>query len=120
MDQPGTLAQLLNQGLEQRGMTVDAVSERTKVPRSTINVFLGSTHPAIVPQRIYLRAHLGVVAKELGLDLAEVFDRFDRENPTESKIEAVSQQPRFSRMTMAAAAALGGIGIIAVILAFMH
>ena len=120
MDQPGTLAQLLKQGLEQRGLTVEAVSERTKVPRSTIAWFLGATSPTIVPQRIYLRAHLGVIARELGLDLAEAWDRFDRENPTESKIEVVSHQPRFSRVSMAAAAALGGIGIIAVILAFTH
>src|SRR5262249_2491675 len=65
MDQPGTLAQLLSQGLEQQAMTVDAVSERTKVPRATLRVLLGATDPAILPQRIYLRGQVGVLAKEL-------------------------------------------------------
>lgn len=120
MDQPGTLAQLLSQGLEQRGATVDTVAERTKVPRSTLRVLLGATDPAIVPQRVYLRGHVGVIAKDLGLDLGEAYARFDREYPTESKIEEVAVQPGFSRASMAAAAALGGIGIIAVILAFAH
>lgn len=118
MDQPGTLAQLLSQGLEQRGSTVDAVSERTKVPRSTLRVLLGATDPAIVPQRVYLRGHVGVIGKDLGLDLQDVYARFDREYPSESKVEEVAAQPRISRASMAAAAALGGIGIIAVILAF--
>jgi cytoskeletal protein RodZ len=117
MAQPGTLAQLLSQGLEQRGLTVDTVSERTKVPRSTLRVLLGATDPAILPQRVYLRGHVGVVAKDLGLELSEAFERFDREYPTESKVEPVVE-PRSSRVSMAAAAALGGIGIIAVILAF--
>src|SRR5438046_728511 len=81
MDQPGTLAQLFSQGLEHKGMTVETVAERTKVPRSTLRVLLGATDPAILPQRVYLRGHVGVVAKELGIELAEAFARFDLENP---------------------------------------
>jgi cytoskeletal protein RodZ len=120
MEQSGTLAQLLSQGLEQRGMTVETVSDRTKVPRSTLRVLLGATDPAILPQRIYLRGHVGVIAKDLGLDPVDAYARFDRENPTESKIEAAVVEPRFSKASMAGVAALGGIGIIAVILAFVH
>src|SRR5262245_50157530 len=86
MDQTGTLAQLLSQGLEHKGTTVETVSERTKVPRSTLRVLLGATDPAILPQRVYLRGHVGVVAKDLGIDLVEAYARFDAENPTESKI----------------------------------
>jgi cytoskeletal protein RodZ len=119
MDQTQTLAYLLNQGLEQRGNSVDVVSERTKVPRATLRALLGATDPAVLPQRIYLRGQVGVLAKDLGLDLVEAYRRFDNENPTESKIEAVAREPRINRVTMAAAAALGGIGIIAVILAFV-
>ena len=119
MDQPGTLAQLLSQGLEQQAMTVDAVSERTKVPRATLRVLLGATDPAILPQRVYLRGFVGVLAKEIGLDLDETYKRFDREYPSESKIEAAAE-PKKSRISIAVGAALGGLGIVAVILAFAH
>lgn len=119
MDQSTTLAALLQKGLEHNSTTIEAVAEKTKVPRSTLRALLGATDPAILPQRIYLRGHVGVFAKELGVDLVEAYARFDRENPTESRIEE-AEQPRVSRGSMAAAAALGGIGIIAVILAFAH
>jgi cytoskeletal protein RodZ len=119
MDQSTTLAELLQNALEHKGTSVDAVAEKTKVPRSTLRALLGATDPAILPQRIYLRGHVGVFAKELGVDLGEVYARFDRENPSESKIEQI-EEPRVSRGSMAAAAALGGIGIIAVILAFAN
>src|SRR5687768_9231223 len=103
MDQTatGTLAQLLNQGLEQRSMTVDAVAERTKVPRATLRALLGATDPAALPQRIYLRGQVGVIAKDLGVEIAEAFRRFDVEYPLESKIEEV-QEPRVSRVSVAA------------------
>jgi cytoskeletal protein RodZ len=119
MDQKGSLAQLLSQGLEQRGLTIEAVAEETKVPRSTLRALLGATDPAILPQRVYLRGHVAVIAKELALDHAETLRRFDREYPNESKIEA-APEPRISRASVAAAAALSGIGIIAIILAFVN
>lgn len=115
----GSLAQLLSRGLEQQGLTADDVAERTKVPRSTLRALLGATEPAILPQRVYLRGHVGVIAKELGLDLDEVYARFDVENPVEARAESV-EIPRRSRASVAAAAALGCIGILAVVLAFTH
>src|SRR5688572_26780883 len=115
----GSLAQLLSQGLEQRGMTIDALAERTKVPRSTARTLLGGSDPAILPQRIYLRGFVGVLAIDLGVDQSLAFQRYDAENPTESKIEPAPES-RVSRFSMAAVAAIGGIGVIAVILAFAN
>lgn len=114
----GSLQQLLAFGLQQRGLTIDDLADRTKVPRSTIRSLLGSTEPAILPQRVYLRGHVGVLAKDLGVDMEDAFSRFDIEQPAEPKFYEEPDMPRVNRASMAAAAALGGIGIIAVILAF--
>jgi cytoskeletal protein RodZ len=116
-DEP--LAQFLNRGFEERGLTIDTIAERTKIPRSTIRALCGSMEPAILPQRVYLRGQVETVARELRLSLDRARYLFDRENPVEPRIET-EEPPRFNRAAIALGAGLGSIGIIAVILAFIR
>lgn len=118
-EQRRPLAQCLFQALESSGLTIEELSERTKVPKSTVRAFLGSEEPAVLPQRVYLRGHLGSMARELDVDVGQVLGLFDAQYPSESKIEE-APVTRFHPGTMAVAAGLGGIAIFAVILAFVH
>lgn len=118
-DPRGTLALMLGQAMNARGLSVEMVAERTKLPRPTIRALLGADEPAILPQRVYLRGHVEVLARDLGLKSDAVLVAFDRECPAEIVVEE-EHEPRFSRTTVAAAAALSTIGIIAVILAFIR
>jgi cytoskeletal protein RodZ len=111
--------ELLNEAMTIRGISVDEIADRTKVPRATVRAFLGSREPAVLPQRVYLRGQLANVARYAGLDVASALAQFDEEHPPESRIEA-APVPRFAPMTMAFFAGLGGIAIIAVILAFVR
>jgi cytoskeletal protein RodZ len=113
------LAALLDEALERSGMSVDELAERTKVPRATVRAFLGSQEPAVLPQRVYLRGQLASIMRELRTDSADALEVFDAQYPSESKIEA-APDPRLPPMTMAIVAGLGGIAIIAVILAFVR
>jgi cytoskeletal protein RodZ len=113
------LRELLRDALEQKGVTVEEIADRTKVPRATVRSFLGSREPAVLPQRIYLRGQLEVVARHIGVDVHEALSRFDVEHPAESRIEEAPTS-RFTPVTMAFIAGLGSLAILAVILAFVR
>ncbi|MCK6551958.1 helix-turn-helix domain-containing protein [Myxococcota bacterium] len=114
-----SLAQMLGRALDRRGESVDAIADRTKLPRTTIRALLGADDPAILPQRVYLRGHLTVLARELGVSVTDALAAFDREHPV-AMAEEPRDEPRFPRTAVAGAAALCTIGIIAVLLAFLQ
>ncbi len=116
----GELSKHLQAGLDASGQTVDRLAERTKVPRSTIRALLGENISAILPERVYLRGHLAVIAREMKLDPEESLALFDAENPPEeNKIEA-ELEPRFGPGTLALAAGCGAIALVAIVLAFVQ
>jgi cytoskeletal protein RodZ len=112
------LAHFLSQAIEARGLSVDTLAERTKVPRATIRTLCGSSEPAILPQRVYLRGQLGVIVRELGVAAERAFDLFDREHPVEAPI-ATEDLPKTNARAVALVAGLGSLGILAVILAIV-
>lgn len=111
------LGQLLQQGLASRGLTVEALSDRTKIPKSNIQLLLGEDDGGILPARIYLRGHLTVIAKELGLSVPEVLEALEASHPAPPQKELIVER-RLPAVTIAVAAGLGGIAILAVVIAF--
>lgn len=113
-----TLADRLKGAMSQRGISVEAVAETTKIPRSTLQALLDEPVSAVLPERVYLRGHLGVVANELGLDRSEMNDLFDAAYPPRQDVSLGPVGPRFSAGSMALVASLGGMALLAVVLAF--
>jgi cytoskeletal protein RodZ len=114
-----TLRQWLAAGLEQSGLDVDTLAERTKVPRSTIRSLLGERVSAILPERVYLRGQAVLIARELGVDADAVRTSFDREHPVEPVHTGDIEEPRLGRGTTVVAASLGCVAILAIVLAFV-
>lgn len=112
------LADKLRGAMSERGVSVDGVAESTKIPRSTLQALLDEPVSAVLPERVYLRGHLGVVANELGLDRTEMNDLFDRAYPPNQSVSLGPAGPRFSTGSMALVATLGGMALLAVVLAF--
>ncbi|MBK6683583.1 MAG: helix-turn-helix domain-containing protein [Deltaproteobacteria bacterium] len=111
------LGQLLQQGLASRGLTVEVLSDRTKIPKSNIQLLLGEDDGGILPARTYLRGHLTVIAKELGLSVPEVLAALEVSHPAPPQKELIVER-RLPAVTIAVAAGLGGIAILAVVIAF--
>lgn len=118
---PTSLPEDLARAMRSKSMTVELLANRTKIPRSTVAALLGEETAASLPERVYLRAQAGVLARELGLDVRAALAKFDAEHPRRVPME-VPLPPRTSThaMTMVVAMSLAGIGIIAVILAFVR
>lgn len=100
-----------------RGLSVDDLADRTRVPRSTILLLLGREQDGIPPPRTYLLGHLTVVARELGLGLDVVRPAFEASFPAPPPKDLVPER-RLPAVTIAVAAGLGGIAILAVVIAF--
>jgi cytoskeletal protein RodZ len=115
MSEPQTLAELLARAIESRGLTIEAIADRTKVTKSTLAAFLGGTDPALLPSRVYLRGHLLLVVKMLELDPARALVLFDQAFPIAAD-SAPSELPRMSRASVAFAAGLAGLGVLAIVL----
>jgi hypothetical protein len=79
---------------------------------------MGDAAPAVLPPRVYLRAHVGLIAEEIGTDVPETLRLFDQTFPVNEEVPLTSDLPRVKLGAMAVAAGLTGAGIIAVILAF--
>lgn len=112
------LADKLKGAMSKQGVTVETVAETTKIPRSTLQALLDEPVSAVLPERVYLRGHLGVVANELGLDRSEMNDLFDRAYPRSQNVSLGPVAPRLSTGSMALMAGLGGMALLAVVLAF--
>lgn len=118
-DRSFSLSAKMNAALDRSGLTVDDLAERTKITRPTIRMFLGSTEPAVLPQRVYLRGHLSVLARELGMDIEDTLHQFDLMFPRASEMERM-ERPRTNAAATAIGVGLVGIGVFAVILAWIR
>lgn len=113
-------ASRLAEVIDQKGLTVEQLAERTKVHRSTLLALLDRPINAVIPPRVYLRGHAMVVARELGIPVAEAGQLFDDSFP-ESGDESIDLTgPAFARAHMALAAGLGSIAILALVLAIVR
>lgn len=114
------LAEQLESGLAEKNLTVKELSARTKVQSFSIHAFLGHAVVDALPERVYLRGHLGLVARELGLDVPAALAAFDEAFPVD--VEPEEEEPAapqtFGRRELALAAGLAGVGLIAVVIAF--
>lgn len=121
MSEPQTLADLLAQRIASRGLSIEAIAERTKVTKSTLQAFLGVQSPALLllPSRVYLRGHLLLVVKMLELDPAQALALFERAFPEQQDLIPTSDLPRMSRASMAFAAGLAGLGVLAIVLSIV-
>jgi cytoskeletal protein RodZ len=115
----GTLSQRLKQALEQSKLDVDILADRTKVPRATIRSLLGENVSAVLPERVYLRGQLSLIAREIGISAGEARDLFDAENPVAEIRSTDLDTPRISAGTTVLAASLGCIALLAIVLAFV-
>lgn len=116
--EPSPLAARLSRGMQDAKLGVDQLAERTKVPRSTLRALLGEDVNAVLPGRVYLRGHMLLAARELGIDEAEVGPLFDEVFPVAEREEDAIELPRFRAGWLAITAGLAGVGILAVVLAF--
>ena len=114
------VAQELSSALTLADISVDTLSDRTKVPRTTIGYLLGEPVSAILPERVYLRGHLGVLAVELGADRSKLEAAFDATFPEEAQeITELPERARFKTQSFAVSAALGGVALLSVVAAFV-
>jgi len=112
------LADKLKQAIAAKGITVEVVADTTKIPRSTLQALMDEPVSGVLPERVYMRGHLGVVAGELGLDRAEMNSLFDSAYPCPDRAASGPAVPRLSTTSMAFMAGLGGMALLAVVLAF--
>lgn len=111
------LADRLKDQLQRTGATVEALAERTKIPRPTILSLLEEPVSAVLPERVYLRGQTATLARELGMDVDEVLRAFDARYPEEHGTEPESTSGLGRRATIVGAG-LGCFALVAVVLAF--
>jgi cytoskeletal protein RodZ len=70
----------LAQERELRGVSLEEVAERTKIPRSTLERLESGT-PEHLPARVYLVGYLRAYADAVGLDADDVVLRFEEAHP---------------------------------------
>lgn len=114
------LANHLRASLDERHVDVDVLADRTKVPRATIRALLEEPISGIVPERVYLRGHLSVLARELKIDRDETLALFDAAYPEAPTTEDLVNAPRFGTGSVAVAAGLATVALLAVVLAFAN
>ena len=113
------LAQHLQTSLSRAGMSVETLADRTKVPRTTILHLMAEPVSAILPERVYLRGHLGVLARELGTDVSACESLFDAAFPVALNPPESPERARFRTQSVAVSAALGGVAVLSVVAAFV-
>lgn len=119
-DATSSLARELHAALSQSDVSIEVLAERTKVPRMTILHLLGEPVSAVLPERVYLRGHLGVLASELGADRSRLEAAFDADNPVdEVEMTRAPERDRFRAQSFAVTATLGGVALLSVVAAFV-
>ena len=112
------VAQLLRSAIVNAHVSVEELSERTKVPRTTIRYLMGDPVSAILPERVYLRGHLGVLATDLKADQQAFEQAFDLTFPVETKeVFDTPEAIRFRAHSRALSAAFGGVALLSVVAA---
>ena len=113
------VSQKLKNGLKSESLSVDALAEKTKVPRSTIKHLLGDPSSAVIPPRIYLRGHLVVLAKELKLDEEELRRFFDESNPEPPAINTQDMRRKKREFYLAAGLVVFSVAVVSTALFFV-
>jgi cytoskeletal protein RodZ len=113
------LARHLKAALDEAGASVDDIAERTKVPRTTILHLMAQPVSAILPERVYLRGHLRVIAREVGADVGRCETLFDEAFPEDDPEGDTPSQSRFRSQSVAVSATLGGVAVLSVVAAFV-
>lgn len=113
------LAKELRRAIDAAGTTVDSLAERTKVPRTTILHLLSEPVSAILPERVYLRGHLAVLARELRSDEGRLAAAFDAAYPSGDAPAVAPERARFKNQSVAVSATLGGVALLSVVAAFV-
>lgn len=117
MEELSDLAVQLRAAIEASNQSIEELAERTKVPRTTILALIEEPIAAVLPERVYLRGHLKVLAQALKLDAAEMVAAFDEAYPVASaSVEAVPADSPTRQL--AVSAGLYGIALLAVAVAF--
>ena len=114
----GALARRRVEAMRDAAVAVETLEQRTKIPRSIIRGLLDEQISAVTPERVYLRGHASTLARVMGVDVPEMRALFDAAYPEAADLRAPDLDARFGRVPMAVAAGLGGIAVLAVILAF--
>lgn len=95
------------------------LAERTKVPRTTILHLMAEPVSAILPERVYLRGHLMVLAQELRCRSDEIARLFEEAYPDDRDAPELPEKERFRQQSVAVSAALGGVALLSVVAAFV-
>ncbi len=112
------LARALREAIQASTLSIDELADRTKVPRTTILALIEEPIAAVLPERVYLRGHLKVVARALKLDAEVMVELFDRAHPVAPATTEQDVEPSRPIRRLAVSAGLYGIAIIAVVVAF--
>ena len=112
------LARELRAAIEASGQTIDLLSDRTKVPRTTILALIEEPIAAVLPERVYLRGHTKVLAQALRLDPAAMMSAFDAAYPVSRPATDPMQAATLPTRKLAVSAGLYGIALLAVAVAF--
>lgn len=114
-----SLARHLKTAISDSGLDPSSLAARTRIPRPTILHLMGEPVSAVLPERIYLRGHLSVLARELGANVASLESIFDEAFPEAVEEEETPEQSRFRSQSVALSAALGGVALVSVVAAFV-
>ena len=111
-----TLASRLKERLEAMDLSIVALADRTKIPRSTLRLLAGEECNAILPPRIYLQGHALLFARELEIPEADARRLFDASYPVaaETHESFAIEAPRIPKFAVPLAAGLGSIALIAI------
>lgn len=112
------LAKDLSRALKVKRLSADALAERTKVPRGCIGAFLAESEAVALPELVYLKGHLKLVCRELGLDAEAYLSELDAQYGVPEP-EQVRPPPRWwtSSFTRTTAAGVGAIALLAIVMA---
>lgn len=109
----------LVQARQLRGLGLEEVAERTKIPVSTLEA-LEDESGTRLPERVYVLGYLRAYADAVGLDADEVLLRFEEAHPEEKPDEAAPEVVTTTRPGLALAAIFGiGAVILAVVVALL-
>lgn len=111
-------ASQLADALAVANLNIDQIADRTKIARSSLKALLGDTGAAALPPRVYLRGHVRLLARELGMDERAALASFDKSYPESAPAEETSVARTSPAMAVAVAAGLGGIAILTIVVAF--
>ncbi len=112
------VAEQLKVAIDKSDHSVQSLADATKIPRTTILALLDEPISCILPERVYLRGHLGVLADQLGADRSAWLKAFDNVFPASNPAD-VTKPRGMSTTNVAMVAGLGTVAVVAVTVAFV-